>query len=83
MEMVPGLFYIVPLLARRTGWTADRTLDVFLIGLIALSATVGMAGLWLTASEVAGNERWQPFRLRPVHTFLSKWAMYMLFSRRL
>jgi hypothetical protein len=47
-----GLFYIVPLLARQTGWSADRSLDAFLLGMIALSATVGLAGLWLTASGV-------------------------------
>jgi hypothetical protein len=46
-----GLFYIVPLLARQTGWGADRSLDVFLLGLIAASATIGLAGLWLTASR--------------------------------
>jgi hypothetical protein len=47
-----GLFYIVPLLARRTGWDADRSLDVFLLGLIAASAMIGLAGLWLTTSGV-------------------------------
>jgi hypothetical protein len=47
-----GLFYIVPLLARQTGWDADRSLDVFLLGLIAASAAIGMAALWLTASGV-------------------------------
>jgi hypothetical protein len=47
-----GLFYIVPLLARQTGWSADRSLDAFLLGMIAVSATAGMAGLWLTASGV-------------------------------
>jgi hypothetical protein len=47
-----GLFYIVPLLARQTGWNADRSLDVFLLGLIAASAAIGMAALWITASGV-------------------------------
>jgi hypothetical protein len=47
-----GLFYIVPLLARRTGWSADRSLDVFLFGLISASAMIGLAGLWVTASRV-------------------------------
>jgi hypothetical protein len=45
-----GLFYIVPLLARQTGWNADRSLDVFLLGVIVASAAGGLAGLWLTAS---------------------------------
>jgi hypothetical protein len=47
-----GLFYIVPLLARQTGWSADRSLDAFLLGMIVVSATAGLAGLWLTASGV-------------------------------
>jgi hypothetical protein len=47
-----GLFYIVPLLARQTGWSADRSIDVFLLGMIFVSATAGLAGLWLTASGV-------------------------------
>jgi hypothetical protein len=47
-----GLFYLVPLLARETGWTADRSLDVFLIGIIVVSVIVGGAGLWLTAGGV-------------------------------
>ncbi len=47
-----GLFYIVPLLARQTGWTADRSIDAFLLGMIVVSATAGGAGLWLTASGV-------------------------------
>jgi hypothetical protein len=44
-----GLFYMVPLLARSTGWSADRSLDVFLFGIIAVSSAVGLVGLWLTA----------------------------------
>ena len=47
-----GLFYIVPLLARQTGWSADRSLDAFLLGMIVVSATAGVTGLWLTASGV-------------------------------
>jgi hypothetical protein len=47
-----GLFYIVPLLARHTGWSADRSLDAFLLGMIVVSATAGLTGLWLTASGV-------------------------------
>jgi len=47
-----GLFYFVPLLARQTGWSADRSLDAFLIGMIVVSATAGLPGLWLTASGV-------------------------------
>jgi hypothetical protein len=47
-----GLFYIVPLLARQTGWSADRSLDAFLLGMIVVSATAGVAGLWLTASGI-------------------------------
>lgn len=47
-----GLFYIVPLLARQTGWTADRSLDDFLFGVIVVSAITGVAGLWVTASGV-------------------------------
>ncbi|MDX6462287.1 MAG: hypothetical protein QOE55_5984, partial [Acidobacteriaceae bacterium] len=47
-----GLFYIVPLLARQTGWSADRSIDAFLLGMIVVSATAGLTGLWLTASGV-------------------------------
>jgi hypothetical protein len=47
-----GLFYLVPLLARQTGWRADRSLDVFLMGVIALSAATGSVGLWLCMSRV-------------------------------
>jgi hypothetical protein len=47
-----GLFYIVPLLARQTGWNADRSLDVFLFGLIVISAVTGLLGLSLIASGV-------------------------------
>ncbi len=45
-----GLFYIVPLLARQMGWNVDRSLDAFLLGMIVVSASAGLAGLWLTAS---------------------------------
>jgi hypothetical protein len=45
-----GIFYLVPLLARTTGWSADRSLDSFLFGVLGVSAITGMAGLWLTAS---------------------------------
>ena len=47
-----GIFYLVPLLARTTGWGADRSLDSFLFGVLAVSAITGIAGLWLTASGV-------------------------------
>jgi hypothetical protein len=47
-----GLFYLVPLLARQTGWSADRSIDAFLLGMIVFSATGGVAGLWLTTSGV-------------------------------
>jgi hypothetical protein len=47
-----GLFYIVPLLARKAGWSADRSLNLFLFGVLILSATTGLAGLWLNASGV-------------------------------
>jgi hypothetical protein len=47
-----GLFYIVPLLARQIGWDVDRSLDVFLEGIIVASAATGLLGLWLTASRV-------------------------------
>jgi hypothetical protein len=47
-----GLFYIVPLLARQIGWDADRSLDVFLPGIIVASAATGLVGLWLTAIGV-------------------------------
>jgi hypothetical protein len=47
-----GLFYLVPLLARQTGWRSDRSLDVFLMGLIALSAAAGAVGLWLGVSRL-------------------------------
>jgi hypothetical protein len=47
-----GLFYIVPLLARQIGWDADRSLDVFLIGIVVACAATGLVGLWLTASGV-------------------------------
>ena len=55
-----GLFYLVPLLARSTGWNADRSLDVFLLGVIVASAVTGVGGLWLTASGT-----WQ--RLLAIH----------------
>jgi hypothetical protein len=45
-----GLFYIAPLLARQTGWSADRSLNVFLIGVIVASAAAGLLGLWLSSS---------------------------------
>jgi hypothetical protein len=45
-----GIFYLVPLLARTTGWGADRSLDSFHFGVLAISAIIGVAGLWLTAS---------------------------------
>jgi hypothetical protein len=45
-----GIFYLVPLLARTTGWGTDRSLDSFNFGVLAISAITGMAGLWLTAS---------------------------------
>jgi hypothetical protein len=44
-----GLFYLVPLLAHQTGWDADRSLNVFLFGIIVVSVIVGGVGLWLTA----------------------------------
>ena len=47
-----GLFYIVPLLARQVGWDADRSLDVFLIGIIVACAATGLLALWLTALGV-------------------------------
>jgi SAM-dependent methyltransferase len=47
-----GIFYIVPLLARTTGWSANKSLDSFLFGVLAVSAISGIAGLWLTASGV-------------------------------
>jgi hypothetical protein len=47
-----GLFYIVPLLARTAGWSADRSLDFFLLGTLFISAAAGIAGLWLGASGV-------------------------------
>jgi uncharacterized protein (UPF0548 family) len=47
-----GLFYIVPLLARQIGWDADRSLDVFLLGIIVASAATGLVGLWLSAIKV-------------------------------
>ena len=47
-----GLFYLVPLLARETGWSTDRSLDLFLFWVLAVSATIGLAGLWLRAPGV-------------------------------
>jgi hypothetical protein len=47
-----GLFYIVPILSRKTGWSADRSLDLLLLGAIVTSAVTGVAGLWLTASGI-------------------------------
>jgi hypothetical protein len=44
-----GLFYIVPLIARHTGWSADRSINVFLLGLVFASAVIGLVGLWLDA----------------------------------
>ena len=45
-----GLFYIVPLIARRTGWSADKSLDFFLFAALFVSAATGIAGLWLRPS---------------------------------
>jgi hypothetical protein len=50
-----GLFYMVPLLARSTGWSADRSLDLFLFGIIAVSSAIGLVGLWLTTSAIWGK----------------------------
>jgi hypothetical protein len=47
-----GLFYLVPLLARQTGWSAVKALNVFLLGTLAFSASIGAVGLWLTVSQV-------------------------------
>jgi hypothetical protein len=47
-----GIFYIVPLIARTTGWGADRSLDYFLLGMIIVSTITGTAGLWLTTLGV-------------------------------
>lgn len=46
-----GLFYLVPLLARKTGWRSDQSLDAFLLGAIALSAAAGTVGLWISVSK--------------------------------
>jgi hypothetical protein len=47
-----GLFYLVPLLARETGWDADQSLNVFLLGILIVAATAGLAGLWLTSFTI-------------------------------
>ncbi len=47
-----GLFYTVPLLARYAGLTAARALDVFLLGVLIVSAIAGLVGLWLPSSDV-------------------------------
>jgi hypothetical protein len=47
-----GLFYLVPLLARHTGWDTDRSLNVFLLGILLLAATTGLVGLWLTSCGI-------------------------------
>ena len=46
-----GLFYFVPLLARGTGLSADASLNVFLIGLIVLSAIAAFFGLLLATPQ--------------------------------
>ena len=43
-----GLFYLVPLLARETGWSVDRSLDVFFLGMLVLTGITGVVGWWLT-----------------------------------
>lgn len=47
-----GLFYLVPLLARETGWSVARSLNLFLFGVLAVSAATGLAGLWLRVSGI-------------------------------
>jgi hypothetical protein len=47
-----GLFYLVPLLARMTGWTANKSLDVFLLGLVVVSAIIGATGLLLATPRM-------------------------------
>jgi hypothetical protein len=43
-----GLFYLVPLLARKTGWNVNRSLDVFFLGMLLLAGIAGVVGWWLT-----------------------------------
>lgn len=47
-----GLFYLVPLLVRHTGWDTDRSLNVFLLGILLLAATTGLVGLWRTSCGI-------------------------------
>jgi hypothetical protein len=48
-----GLFYLVPLLARQTGLNAEKALDLFLLGILSVSATAGLVGLCLTVSRAS------------------------------
>ena len=57
-----GLFYLVPLLARETGWSADRSLDLFPVWVLVVSAATGLAGLWLRRCPEFGNESLHLFR---------------------
>ena len=41
-----GLYYLVPELSRITGWSVDKSLDVFLLGIPVLSGLIGLFGLW-------------------------------------
>ena len=50
-----GLFYLVPLLARMTGWSVNKSLDTFLFGVVVVSVMIGMTGLWLAAPGVEGR----------------------------
>jgi hypothetical protein len=48
----PGLFYIVPLLARATGWNDLKALELFLLGVLALAALAGLVALWMNADSI-------------------------------
>jgi hypothetical protein len=50
-----GLFYLVPLLARMTDWTVNRSLDAFLLGVVIVSAITGLTGLWLATPRIEGR----------------------------
>jgi hypothetical protein len=67
-----GLFYLVPLFARVTGWTVNRSLDVFLSGVVLVSALIGFAGLWLATPML-----WQRI-LATVPIFVGAYLSYKM-----
>jgi hypothetical protein len=47
-----GLFYIVPLLSRATDWNTLKSLELFLLGVLAVASLAGLVALWMDADGV-------------------------------